>query len=489
MVFSSLFFLFAFLPANLLCYFCCKTVKTRNIILLLFSLVFYAFGEPVYIAILVLMALFCWLFSRLIDTSRSQNEKKLWLAAAVAVCIGAIGYFKYIGFAVESVNALIGKDLIAVPQVTLPIGISFYTFQLLTYVIDVYRGEVPAQKSYWKVLLYASLFHQCIAGPIVRYGDVENELTERHTNLTEMSQGLTRFTAGLAKKAILANGCGAVADTLLLTDAAIGNGALLADNVAEITSRSALALWAGMAFYMLQIYLDFSSYSDMAIGMGLMCGFHYKENFNYPYTAYSVTDFWRRWHMSLSTFFRDYVYIPLGGNRKGKLRQVFNLFAVWGLTGLWHGASWNFVLWGLYFFVLLILEKFVFGKYLEKVKIAGRIYLLITVFFGWVLFKFTDFTILGTVLKGMFGLNGNPASTYEAASFLSGYIFFFIICCVACTPVVKTAKKLMIKFGKTNRPVNIAYRVLDIALPLVLILLASISLVGDSYNPFLYFQF
>ncbi len=489
MVFSSLFFLFAFLPANLLCYFCCKTVKTRNIILLLFSLVFYAFGEPVYIAILVLMALFCWLFSRLIDTSRSQNEKKLWLAAAVAVCIGAIGYFKYIGFAVESFNALIGKDLIAVPQVTLPIGISFYTFQLLTYVIDVYRGDVPSQKSYWKVLLYASLFHQCIAGPIVRYGDIENELTERHTNLTEMSQGLTRFASGLAKKAILANGCGAVADTLLLTDAAIGNGALLADNVAEITSRSALALWAGMAFYMLQIYLDFSSYSDMAIGMGLMCGFHYKENFNYPYTAYSVTDFWRRWHMSLSTFFRDYVYIPLGGNRKGKLRQIFNLFAVWGLTGLWHGASWNFVLWGLYFFVLLILEKFIFGKYLEKVKIAGRIYLLITVFFGWVLFKFTDFTILGTVLKGMFGLNGNPASTYEAASFLSGYIFFFIICCVACTPVVKTAKKLMIKFGKTNRPVNIAYRVLDIALPLVLILLASISLVGDSYNPFLYFQF
>ena len=489
MVFSSLFFLFAFLPANLLCYFACKTVKTRNIILLLFSLVFYAFGEPVYIAILVLMSLFCWLFSRLIDTSRSDSEKKLWLAAAVAVCIGAIGYFKYIGFAVESLNDIIGKDLIAVPQVQLPIGISFYTFQLLTYVIDVYRGDVPSQKSYWKVLLYASLFHQCIAGPIVRYGDIENELTERHTNLAEMSQGLTRFTAGLAKKAILANGCGAVADTLLLTDAAIGNGALLSDNIAEITSRSALALWAGMAFYMLQIYLDFSSYSDMAIGMGLMCGFHYKENFNYPYTAYSVTDFWRRWHMSLSTFFRDYVYIPLGGNRKGKLRQVFNLFAVWGLTGLWHGASWNFVLWGLYFFVLLILEKFVFGKYLEKAKIVGRIYLLTTVFFGWVLFKFTDFTILGTVIKGMFGLNGNPASTYEATSFISGYIFFFIICCVACTPIAKTAKKLLIKYGKVSRPVNVVYRTLDIALPLVLILLASISLVGDSYNPFLYFQF
>ena len=489
MVFSSLFFLYAFLPATLICYFFCRTVKTKNIILLLFSLFFYAFGEPVYVAILVLMALFCWLFSRLIDTSHSDREKKLWLAAAVAVCLGSIGYFKYIGFAVESVNAVVGKELFSVPQVTLPIGISFYTFQLLTYVIDVYRGEVPAQKSYWNVLLYASLFHQCIAGPIVRYEHIANELTERHENLAEISQGLTRFASGLAKKAILANGCGAVADTLLLTDAAIGNGALLADNVAEITSRSALALWAGMAFYMLQIYLDFSSYSDMAIGMGLMCGFHYRENFNYPYTAYSVTDFWRRWHMSLSSFFRDYVYIPLGGNRKGKGRQIFNLFAVWGLTGLWHGASWNFVLWGLYFFVLLILEKFVFGKLIEKHKLISRIYLLVSVYFGWVLFKFTDFTILGTVLKGMFGLNGNPASTYEAASFISGYIFFFIICCVACTPVVKTIKKLFIKYGKSSRPVNITYRVLDIALPLTLILLASISLVGDSYNPFLYFQF
>ena len=489
MVFSSLFFLYAFLPATLICYFFCRTVKTKNIILLLFSLFFYAFGEPVYVAILVLMALFCWLFSRLIDTSHSDREKKLWLAAAVAVCLGSIGYFKYIGFAVESVNAVVGKELFSVPQVTLPIGISFYTFQLLTYVIDVYRGEVPAQKSYWNVLLYASLFHQCIAGPIVRYEHIANELTERHENLAEISRGLTRFASGLAKKAILANGCGAVADTLLLTDAAIGNGALLADNIAEITSRSALALWVGMAFYMLQIYLDFSSYSDMAIGMGLMCGFHYKENFNYPYTAYSVTDFWRRWHMSLSSFFRDYVYIPLGGNRKGKGRQVFNLFAVWGLTGLWHGASWNFVLWGLYFFVLLILEKFVFGKLIEKHNLISRIYLLISVYFGWVLFKFTDFTILGTVLKGMFGLNGNPASTYEAASFISGYIFFFIICCVACTPVIKTIKKLLIKHGKSSRPVNITYRVLDIALPLVLILLASISLVGDSYNPFLYFQF
>lgn len=489
MVFSSWIFCFAFLPVSFLCYFFCRTVKTRNIILLIFSLIFYAWGEPLFVLILVLMSLFCWLFSRLIDTSHSSREKKLWLAAAVAVCLGSIGYFKYIGFAAESINGLIGSDFFAIPSVKLPIGISFYTFQLLTYVIDVYRKNVPSQKSFWKVLLYASLFHQCIAGPIVRYGDVENELTERDITLTDMSTGLTRFSTGLAKKAVLANGCGAVADTLLLTDAAIGNASLLAENIATIEGRSAVSLWVGMAFYMFQIYLDFSAYSDMAIGMGLMSGFHYKENFNYPYTAASVTEFWRRWHMSLSTFFRDYVYIPLGGNRKGTPRQILNLFIVWGLTGLWHGASWNFVLWGLYFFVLLVLEKFIFNKFLNKHKIIGRFYLLAAVYFGWVFFKFTEFPIIGSVLKGMFCLNENPFSTYEATSFVSGYIFFFIICCFACTPVVKTVKKLLLKASKTSLPANIIYRAVDIAAPVLLILLAAITLVGDSYNPFLYFQF
>lgn len=489
MVFSSLLFVFAFLPANLLCYYACKTVKSRNIVLLSFSLVFYAWGEPVYIAILALMALFCWLFSRLITTSRSRQEQKLWLAAAVAVCICSIGYFKYAGFAVESLNSLVGRQILSVPQIQLPIGISFYTFQLLTYVIDVYRGDVPSQKKYWKVLLYASLFHQCVAGPIVRYGDVENEITERHENLTEMSAGLTRFACGLAKKAVLANGCGAVADTLLLSDAALGNSSEFAANLELITSRSALALWVGMAFYMLQIYLDFSAYSDMAIGMGLMVGFHYKENFDYPYISASVTEFWRRWHMSLGTFFRDYVYIPLGGNRKGTARQILNLFIVWGLTGLWHGAAWNFVLWGLYFFVLLVLEKFVFGKFLNKHKVIGRFYLLAVVYFGWVFFKFTNFSLLGSVFKGMFCLNGNSFATHESINFTAGYIVFFLICAVACTPIVKYAKKLLVKFAKTNMPANIIYRVIDVAAPPVLVLLSGITLVGDSYNPFIYFQF
>lgn len=489
MVFSSLLFVFAFLPANLLCYYACKTVKSRNIVLLTFSLVFYAWGEPVYIAILALMALFCWLFSQLITTSRSRREQQLWLSAAVAVCILSIGYFKYIGFAVESLNSLFGKELLSVPQVQLPIGISFYTFQLLTYVVDVYRGDVPAQKKYWKVLLYASLFHQCVAGPIVRYGDVENEITQRHENLNEISKGLSRFACGLAKKAVLANGCGAVADTLLLADSAIGDSAALAENLELLTSRSAIALWVGMAFYMLQIYLDFSAYSDMAIGMGLMCGFHYKENFDYPYVSASVTEFWRRWHMSLGTFFRDYVYIPLGGNRKGTARQILNLFIVWSLTGLWHGAAWNFVLWGLYFFVLLVLEKFVIGKFLQKHKVIGRFYLLAAVYFGWIFFKFTDFTLLGAVFKGMFCLNGNPFASHEAVSFVAGYIVFFLLCAVACTPIVKFAKKLLIKTAKKNLTANIIYRIADTASPAVLIILSAITLVGDSYNPFIYYQF
>ena len=361
MVFSSLLFLLAFLPLNLLFYYIAKPIKVKNAILLIFSLIFYAWGEPVYVLILLGMSLFSWLFSLGIEKAGSRGGKRVWLALAAIVCIGSIGFFKYAGFIAENVNAVAGRALLPVPQIALPIGISFYTFQLLTYVVDVYRGEVPAQRSYFRVLLYAGLFHQCVAGPIVRYGDIERELTDRTVSLNDVSDGVSRFAVGLAKKALLANACGAVVDALLLSDAAIGDKTQLAANLSLLESRSALTLFAGMAFYMLQIYLDFSAYSDMAIGMGRMCGFHYKENFDYPYVSASITEFWRRWHMSLGTFFRDYVYIPLGGNRKGTARQIVNLFIVWALTGLWHGASWNFVLWGLYFFVFLVLEKFVLG--------------------------------------------------------------------------------------------------------------------------------
>ncbi len=490
MVFSSLLFVLAFLPFNLFCYFMADSIKAKNAVLLVFSLVFYAWGEPVYVLILIGMSFFCWLFSRAIENAGgSAAKKKLLLFLAAAVCIGAIGFFKYAGFLVENVNRIAGSAVLNAPQLSLPIGISFYTFQLLTYVVDVYRGEVPAQRSYWRVLLYAGLFHQCVAGPIVRYGDIENELTNRHTDLAEAGRGATRFLCGLAKKAVLANGCGAVVDTLLLSDSAISDAAALTQNVQLLSGRSALTLWAGMGFYMLQIYLDFSAYSDMAIGMGMICGLHYKENFNYPYISGTVTEFWRRWHISLGSFFRDYVYIPLGGNRKGGARQIFNLFVVWALTGLWHGASWNFVLWGLYFFVFLVLEKFIFGKALEKSRVLKHVYLLTVVYFGWVLFKFTSMGEMAAVLRGMFCLNGNPIAGFEIFSFLKHYVLFFVICVLACTPVVKNLSAYLSREGARGGAMKALNSAAQVALPLAMLAVSVLSLVGDSYNPFLYFRF
>ena len=489
MVFSSLLFLLAFLPLNLLLYYVTKSLKVRNAILLVFSLIFYAWGEPVYVLILVGMSLFSWIFSLLVEKSKGKGGARFWLFMAVAVCIGSIGFFKYSGFVAENLNALLGRAVIPVPQVALPIGISFYTFQLLTYVVDVYRKEVPAQRSFFRVLLYAGLFHQCVAGPIVRYGDIAKELEDRSVTLEDVSGGLTRFVVGLAKKALLANACGAVVDTLLLSDAAIGNKALLAENLALLEGRSALTVFAGMAFFMLQIYLDFSAYSDMAIGMGRMCGFHYKENFDYPYVSASVTEFWRRWHMSLGSFFRDYVYIPLGGNRKGKARQVLNLFIVWFLTGLWHGASWNFILWGLYFFVFLALEKFVYGKALKKVPVLGHIYVLALVYVGWIFFKFTDLSMVITVFKALVCANGNPLSTYESTSFLTKYILFFIIAVFACTPLAAKLGRRLRDKAKAGGALSAVWGVLNVVVPLALCALSVLSLVGDAYNPFLYFQF
>ena len=489
MVFSSLIFLLAFLPLQNLLYFTAKEINTRNVILLVFSLVFYAWGEPVYVLILLGMSFSCWLFSLLIAREQNQRKKRLWMFLAAAVCIGTIGVFKYTGLLQDTVNRLAGAAVMNLPIPDLPIGISFYTFQLLTYVVDVYRGETPAQQTYWKVLLYAGLFHQCVAGPIVRYGDIANEIENRKQSLPDISRGVTRFAVGLAKKSLLANACGAATDALLLTDASIGSAAAFAENLSLLQGRSALTLWMGMGFYMLQIYLDFSAYSDMAIGMGLMCGFHYKENFNYPYTSASITEFWRRWHISLGTFFRDYVYIPLGGNRRGAARQIFNLFVVWALTGLWHGASWNFVLWGLYFFVFLMLEKFVYGKRLAGTRAIKHVYVLAIVYFGWVLFKFTDLRLVGAVLKGMFCLNGNKILSYESLKFGGGYLLFFAICIFACMPVMKNLGAMLRKQGERNETVLRVNGVLQAVLPTVLIALSVLSLVGDSYNPFLYFQF
>lgn len=489
MVFSNLIFIYIFLPLNLAFYFLAKDIKTKNSILLIFSLFFYAWGEPVYVLLLIGMALADWFFAKVIEKHRGTGMAKAAMISAAVVSIGLIGVFKYGTFVCENLNSAFGFPS-EIPNIALPIGISFYTFQLLSYVVDVYRGDVEAQEKFSRVLLYASLFHQCIAGPIVRYKDVSEEIACRSTNVVEMGKGINRFAVGLAKKVLLANVCGSLCDSFLISDATAGDMSLFAENMKVLSSRPALALWLGMLSYMLQIYLDFSAYSDMAIGMGQMIGFHYKENFDYPYMSKTVGEFWRRWHMSLGTFFRDYVYIPLGGNRKGKGRMFLNMFVVWSLTGLWHGASWNFVLWGLYFFVFLVLERLFLGKLLEKLPaFFSRAYLLIVVFFGWIIFKFRSLDMCFAVIKGMFCLNSNNFSGYEDVAMLKNNIFFFIVAIIACTPLVKKLGEVISKNADNEIKFANIQGVIQIVTPIILLLVSTLGLIGDSYNPFLYFQF
>lgn len=486
MVFSNLLFIYAFLPLCLAIYVICPNIKIKNVALLLFSLLFYAWGEPVYVLLLLLMSFCDWIVALVIDKQKKDILRKISLIIACIINIGLIGIFKYTGFILTNIQSIFGVPEI-IPQIVLPIGISFYTFQLLSYVVDVYRKEVSAQKNYFWLLLYASLFHQCIAGPIVRYKDVEYEILNRRVKAYEICDGISRFCVGLGKKVLIANVCGNLADQLLVADSLIESSPDLA--LQALAGRSAAGLWLGMLFYMLQIYLDFSAYSDMAIGMGLMVGFHYKENFNYPYTAKSVTDFWRRWHISLSSFFRDYVYIPLGGNRKGTFKTYRNLLVVWFLTGLWHGASWNFILWGLFFFVFLVAEKLGLLKILEKIpSVFSRAYLLIVVYFGWILFKFSDFRFIPVIVKGMFKQNGNPITDFTSQTVFKSNIFFIVVALVAVTPLIKIiADKL--KEKRNNKFINFCYVALSTVCPLILLFLSTIALVGDAYNPFLYFQF
>ena len=487
MVFSSLFFIFAFLPVCMLIYWAARNIKAKNTVLLIFSLIFYTWGEPVYVGLLILMTFCDWVLALAIEKSEEKvTRRKILIVLSCIVNLGLIGVFKYTGFVCENLQNIFGIPQV-IPQIILPIGISFYTFQLLSYVIDVYRKEVPAQKNFFWLLLYSSLFYQCIAGPIVRYADIEKEISERHVTLNEITDGISRFTVGLAKKALIANTCGSLSDTLLVSDALISSSSDLA--LAELSSRSVAGLWLGVLFYMLQIYLDFSAYSDMAIGMGLMVGFHFKENFNYPYTAKSVTDFWRRWHISLGSFFRDYVYIPLGGNRKGTLKTYRNIFVVWLLTGLWHGASWNFVLWGLFFCIFLVIEKLGLLKLLQKIPaIFSHAYLLVVVFFGWILFRFSDFKFIPVVLKGLFGLNGNSLFDFETKTLIISNIFFIIFAVLSVFPIVKKLSEKL-KPQKPNTPYSYAHGIISAIIPIALLVLSTLSLIGDSYNPFLYFQF
>ena len=469
MVFSSMLFVFLFLTLNLLSQIYFQDVKKKNIAMLVFSLVFYSWSGPRYLILLAGMTFICWLGALLISSTPIGKVQKRFMIITVALCLIILGVFKYTGFFLTNIQGIFGVPKV-IPQIVLPIGISFYTFQLISYVVDVYRGEVRPQRKYWMLLLYASLFHQCIAGPIVRYQDVAEDIRKRKVNLNEISAGISRFTVGLAKKAVLANGCAAVADSLLST------------NVTELAAMPALGIFLGGAAFTLQIYLDFSAYSDMAIGMGLMCGFHYKENFNYPYISDSIREFWRRWHISLSTFFRDYVYIPLGGNRCDRNRQIFNLFVVWGLTGLWHGASWNFVLWGLYWFVFLMIERFFLKPLLGRLRVLPHLYLILVVFVGWILFRFTDVRLGWTVLRGLFGLNGNAAADFVSTTMLENNMFLLLVSAVACTPLPKLLSERLAVSGIWDG----CRRSL---VPILLLLLSTCALVGESYNPFLYFQF
>lgn len=477
MVFSSLFFVFFFFTLCLIAYYFAKDIKQKNRVLLVFSLIFYAWGGPKYLFLLLTMVAASWIAALFIYQNRDTYWAKRFLVIYLVFMLGLLGIFKYLGFFTTITHTLI-KIPKEIPQIVLPIGISFYTFQLLSYVIDVYRQEIKPQESFEKLLLYASLFHQCIAGPIVRYQLVADEIDHRKVKMDELCKGIKRFTTGLAKKAILANGCAAVADTLLPTISE------------EMTEIPVVGIWAGLLFYALQIYLDFSAYSDMAIGMGLMIGFHYDENFNYPYIANSIKDFWTRWHISLSTFFRDYVYIPLGGNRKGSHRRTINLLVVWGLTGMWHGASWNYIFWGLYFFIFIYLENRILRKKLEILpSFVGHLYAMVVVYFGWALFRCENLGVLGTMLKGMIGLNGNGFFDTSTSIILQNNLYLLIFCIIASTPLLRNLGTYVKRLHLINHRIPHIVYAYDAVIPAVLLVLSLLALVGNSYNPFLYFQF
>lgn len=486
MVFSSLIFLYAFFSLSLLAYFLCRTQQAQNVVLLVFSLIFYAWGEPKYVLLLMFMALTSWFCALQVEKSGLPRRRKLWVFISSAIDIALIGYFKYAGL----LCSVFGNVPEFIQSIALPIGISFYTFQLLTYVVDVYRGDARAQKNYWNVLLYAALFHQCIAGPIVRYRTIDRELFNGEPRRPELAEGISRFSAGLAKKVLLANPCGALADSLILADSVASDAAQFTANSDALSSLPVLGAWTGLIAYALHIYLDFSAYSDMAIGMGRMLGLHYLENFNYPYIARTVTEFWRRWHMSLGTFFRDYVYIPLGGSRCSLGRIILNTFVVWALTGLWHGASWNFLLWGLWFFLFLILERFFLKKYLEKVPVLSNLYLLFVVALGWVIFRFTDIRLGLTLIGSLFGASGNGLTSFAAETFLQNNRYLLVVCVIACTPLPQYLRRHVESFVQGKKLLGTTWNILFYSvIPAILLLLSTAGLVGDSYNPFIYFQF
>ncbi len=470
MVFSSILFICLFLPITItVCLL--LPARWRNAFLLVASLVFYAWGEPKYLLLMAATALVDYFAGRGIGRLQKLNKKraaKTVLALCVTLNLLSLCFFKYTGFILQNVSSLLGRQS-PVFAVALPVGISFYTFQTLSYVIDVYRGRVRVQKNFVDFFMFVTIFPQLIAGPIVRYSEIEPELTYRPLHAAEFANGVLRFCVGLGKKVVLANSLGQIFNS----------------GIAE--QDSFLTVFTACLAFMLQIYFDFSGYSDMAIGMGLMLGFHFPENFNYPYESVSITDFWRRWHKTLSAWFLEYLYIPLGGNRKGKARQIFNLFVVWVLTGLWHGADWNFLLWGLYFFVILVAEKLFLLRLLAKLPTLLRhLYALLLVFLGWVLFSANGLGGLLATLRALFG--GAPFASGTGCYLLVTALPLFALSAVAATHYPK-ALLLKLKGRAQTALAQNGLLLLQGAGAFLLLLLSLALLTGDSYNPFLYFRF
>ena len=459
MLFTSISFLYYFLPIVIILYFIVPK-KFKNFILFLSSIFFYFCGEPIYTFLMIGEIFIAYVGARYLEKHRKKS--------ILAIHIGALGLFKYSDFTINNINQILGSK-IPLLKLALPIGISFYTFQIISYVVDVYRGKVKAQKSFLKLATYVSLFPQLIAGPIVRYETIEKELDSRTSNFENFAYGVRRFVIGLGKKVLIANMLGELCDVFSTTN-----------------EKSILFYWIFAISYSLQIYFDFSAYSDMAIGLGRMFGFHFLENFNYPYISKSITEFWRRWHMSLSSWFRDYVYIPLGGNRKGTIILVRNIFIVWALTGIWHGANWTFVIWGLMFGIMLIIEKLFLTKHLEKTpSILQRIYVLFTVMISFIIFNANSIREAWNNIIGLFGANGESLINASTVYYLKSYLVVLVIAIIGSTPLLKNIIEKLKTKTNANKIINLLE---PIAMTSILIIVTA-YLVDNSYNPFLYFRF
>ena len=463
MLFTSISFLYYFLPIVIILYFIVPK-KFKNFILFLSSIFFYFCGEPIYTFLMIGEIFIAYVGARYLE----KHRKKSILVSLLAIHIGALGLFKYSDFTINNINQIFGSK-IPLLKLALPIGISFYTFQIISYVVDVYRGKVKAQKSFLKLATYVSLFPQLIAGPIVRYETIEKELDNRTSNFENFAYGVRRFVIGLGKKVLIANMLGELCDVFSTTN-----------------EKSVLFYWIFAISYSLQIYFDFSAYSDMAIGLGRMFGFHFLENFNYPYISKSITEFWRRWHMSLSSWFRDYVYIPLGGNRKGTIILVRNIFIVWALTGIWHGANWTFVIWGLMYGIMLIIEKLFLTKHLEKMpSILQRIYVLFTVMISFIIFNANSIGEAWNNIIGLFGANGENLINASTVYYLKSYLVVLVIAIIGSTPLLKNIIEKLKTKTNANKIINLLE---PIAMASILIIVTA-YLVDNSYNPFLYFRF